>query len=601
ALAPLAFDTSLYQVSDLPKETILNVGIGLLVAVLALRHFFIRSILNFPLSLGSLMPLMLVVLGAVSILWSHNHHLAFGQLLLWLATFLFFYLVLTGMPDSRCIVILLSGFVLGAVFNAILGLYQLWSGDIPDYVFSAPAGTFVNKNVAAQIAVLALPIALGGMLLFQRKPMTALAACGTVILALFVFHAFSRASWLAGLMALLFLITAATIHPRLRKLFRRRLQRWRLTLVGVSALLFVVGANVTSEGFNWRFGEAWNDALEATHINTQGDRLLQRSEGSTGMSVSSRIGMWRNALVLLSDSMPLGVGEGNFEVAFPPYANTAVLTPFDTFSQNLRYAHNDYLEFAIEYGLLGVVIACLFFASLLRAVFATFARGGENALMLTTVLCASLLALAVTACFSAPMLWPLPRYGFALFTAVIFSLSPRQLPTFRVPLGRVAGLVIAVFAIALICVSVVRYLHEREGQAYLREAMENYQKGDFLLADKLAAKATAMLPYDQQARMFYGAMLLAEERNEEALAQMEILADLYPYDVRNNLNRALAYERLGMMDAAIANYRILLDVRPYDVQSAYKLAEIYRQRGDGESEAGVMQALAEAQARMQGN
>ncbi|MEM8550245.1 MAG: O-antigen ligase family protein, partial [Verrucomicrobiota bacterium] len=414
-------------------------------------------------------------------------------------------------------------------------------------------------------------------------------------------HVFSRASWLAGLLALLLLAVAILAHPLLRKQLQVTLKRWRLGMAGVVVLLFILGANLTAEGFSWRFGEAWSDAAQATQIDTGGDRLLQRPGDGMGLSASSRIGMWRNALVLLSDSMPLGVGEGNFEVAFPPYANAVVLTPYDTYSKNLRYVHNDYLEFAIEFGLPGIVIACLFLVSLLRAIYSALSAGDAQTAALTAVLCAALIALAVTAFFSAPMLWPLPRYAFALFTAAIFSLSLQQVSTVRLTLGRGAGLVITAVALALIYANGARYVNELEGQAQLRDAMAKYQQGDFLLADKLAAQATTTLPHDQQARMFYGAMLLAEERNEDALVQMETLAKAYPYDVRNNLNRALVYERLGMADAAIANYYVLLKVRPYDAQSAQKLATLYRQLGDTVAEAEVLRANAEAQARMQRN
>jgi O-antigen ligase len=79
-------------------------------------------------------------------------------------------------------------------------------------------------------------------------------------------------------------------------------------------------------------------------------------------SSSGRIAIWRNTLDLIGAYPVVGCGLGGYESAMLRFKTTVLMN-------NLDYAHNDYLQFLGELGLLGFLIgASLFCALLVRAV-----------------------------------------------------------------------------------------------------------------------------------------------------------------------------------------------------------------------------------------
>ncbi|MEQ3659328.1 MAG: O-antigen ligase family protein [Glaciecola sp.] len=78
----------------------------------------------------------------------------------------------------------------------------------------------------------------------------------------------------------------------------------------------------------------------------------------TNLSQESRDEVILDALPIVSDFPIFGTGAGSFYSVFPAYQNAEVLDFYD-------HAHNDYLQFAIEYGLLGFFfLACLYLTAL---------------------------------------------------------------------------------------------------------------------------------------------------------------------------------------------------------------------------------------------
>ncbi len=598
-LSLLVFYPGISHVSDLPKESLLLVGMSVLVALLGAGMTLWRiTRFKLPLSMGTCLPVILLLMGAVSVLWAHNQHLASLHVQKWTATLLLFYFIIAGRLQPRHLILMLGGFTLGVTVNALVGLAQVWGGQMPGWMVNGPGGTFVNKNVAAQVTVLALPLAIGGACCLPRRSLAVLAWVCSLVLAIFLFHTYTRAAWLAAAIALSFMLGGMYWCRKRQGAGSASGKRIQWVGVVLWVALFCLGANLTAEGFRWEFGRALADVSLAQKLDTSGDALLDAADGGFDQSASLRLGTWRNALVLLRDSGPFGVGEGNFQVAFPPYANAVVLTPYDTHSYYLRYLHNEYLEFAIEYGLPGVVAVLLFCLSLGYASWRAIRVPEASRACLALVVCASLLALGVNAVFSSPLFWPLPRFVFALLAGTIFVLAPMKHYTWQLPGGRLVGGLVLVLAALLAGAGFTRYVREVQGQEALYEAMAYFERGDVLMAERTCKEALELVPHNQKLRMFYGALNLSEGNSVHALEQMEALAKDHPYDLRNNQNRVIAYEQLGLGDELMETYELMLAVRPYDRPTAEKLAALYQRQGDeGRAEA-TLTALSEAEERL---
>jgi len=72
-------------------------------------------------------------------------------------------------------------------------------------------------------------------------------------------------------------------------------------------------------------------------------------------SIQSRTDMWAMTTEAIRDTMPVGTGLGTFSLIYRQYEDPALVN-----SEYVNHAHNDYLEFALELGLAGIVLMVLF-------------------------------------------------------------------------------------------------------------------------------------------------------------------------------------------------------------------------------------------------
>lgn len=91
-------------------------------------------------------------------------------------------------------------------------------------------------------------------------------------------------------------------------------------------------------------------------ILTVGASPLLGELGLTSLSTgeTSRLGMWATSTDMLSDHIGLGSGLGTFAETYPLYEDPSTVQ--DKF---INAAHNDYLQLAIEWGLMGVALVAL--------------------------------------------------------------------------------------------------------------------------------------------------------------------------------------------------------------------------------------------------
>jgi O-antigen ligase len=213
--------------------------------------------------------------------------------------------------EVRRLVTILLGM---GVFEAALGLYQfLWVGQ------TRPTGTFFNANFFASYETAVFAVAFG-MLCFRRPTeglrwetpglwLTAGAVAGAFLLAQ------SRGALLA------FVAAVACVG----------LYRFGKPFLAVIMLGLIVGASVQ---------------------NPLQQRML--TVGAQDPYAYTRLAIWQNSLERVSDH-PWGVGLGlykymSFQYRFP------VESAIARYGKRAESAHNEYLQMAVELGVLGLVL-----------------------------------------------------------------------------------------------------------------------------------------------------------------------------------------------------------------------------------------------------
>jgi len=264
------------------------------------------------------------------------------------ALFILGYLVLRTVVRGRQIRTLLAVLVASGVFQALYGLFELTRDD-PRLLFykkvfspESVTGTFVNRNHFSGYLEMIVPLALGlaiarmnmmtfGVRGFREKLLlwtskgiltNVLLVGAAVVMALAVLLSNSR-SGLAILVISVFLFLGLSVVAYSRTGFR---QPWigrtvRAAFLGVTILALVVGIGSTIR----RFGL---------------DNLLHED----------RPQYWANTLEMVGDFPLFGTGLGTFASVYGAYEE-ANLT-----DMRLVHAHNDYLEYLAELGVVGTAL-----------------------------------------------------------------------------------------------------------------------------------------------------------------------------------------------------------------------------------------------------
>jgi O-antigen ligase len=210
------------------------------------------------------------------------------------------------------------------------------------------SGTFVNRDHFSAMLEMCLPFAAGAVFDFAPRGPRALAACAgacaAAVLMIGITLSVSRAGFFIALASLL--VTAWMFAvTRLR---------------GTARVMAVPGILVASAG--------------AAFVLAPG-QLLERMLASPAMSpdgpwLGDRLLFWKEAMHVVAAYPIFGCGFGGFVSAVAPYRATAV-------TRTLDYAHNDYLQFLAEGGVLAFAFAAIAGAIVARAAWHSLAGRRE--------------------------------------------------------------------------------------------------------------------------------------------------------------------------------------------------------------------------------
>ena len=217
--------------------------------------------------------------------------------------------------------------------EAALGIVQFFGGGRGEAAVAR--GTYVNRDHFSGLLEMAIPLAaMCGVAAYQRGKKrfetsagSALAACGlfgmaAAMLIAVVFSA-SRMGFLAALFSLLFIGAVASSSALSRRLDRRL--RW-LPVGLITAAIAGAFVYLPTDELIARFAQAGNETLTA----------------------DTRVLIWKETGELVRRGPWAGFGLGSYESAF--YAFKRVVPML-----SVGHAHNDYLQGAVELGLLGMI------------------------------------------------------------------------------------------------------------------------------------------------------------------------------------------------------------------------------------------------------
>jgi len=360
---PLALSTSLYRAYNLPKFVLLIVASSALLTLLAnralesaasmSRHFqqlrsrHVKLVCLYVMGAG--VSTLFGVAPAESFFGSKYNQMGLVTLLCFLVSF-FGLIVGSGFDEAR-LKLVLGALALAGLAVAIFAVAQFFGLDpfvaSTLYTSVSAVGTVIrvtstlgHADYVGNLLLYTTPLA-AGLALSRRGRARILLALTTAVSALAIVCSGTRGSWLGLLVATLAFCALAI--PQLSDIRAAVTQRLVRQAAIVSLLMLV------SVGLISLVPASRSIAVRARSI---------AAEGFTG---SGRTTLWRDAIRMVPSYAIVGAGPEGFRKAFLPYKSKELvhISP----AINNESSHSAYLDAAISFGLLGLVLYAAVIAS----------------------------------------------------------------------------------------------------------------------------------------------------------------------------------------------------------------------------------------------
>ena len=576
-----------------------------------------------------------LVLAAGSVAMARGGEVLLGQMF----GFVFFAVVATSFRNAAAAIRLIR--VIAAVGLVVAAVGLLENNGLHLIAANArnpfPIATLGNPNFVAHYLDLVIPVTVSLLFLPGRRRgwVTILASCALAATAVHMVLTQSRGGWVSvGLVALLW---AAV---RLRSL---RWARFIPVALLVAALLTPIAellfAGIRVDGDKTLY-DSVTDQLERSWERAA--TTLDESDPSRSM----RILLWRNTSSLIAAHPLFGVGPGNYETQVPAYRSVPEHRAWQELTGRAEhaayFAHNEYLEYWAESGIVGLAaMVWLFTVILVRGWRCLHGRRGYADARVPVIVAGCTCALAaalIHALFSFNLQDAVSGTLFWMIAGIVVGVTDGDRPRLALSVaGRAKRWTVASCGAGLAVLGLSAGLRILVADSYYLQARTRYNeighlqdpgqiRGAALEAFEAMRRATAwrdadfshhhmlgvfafnmrryeeaeaalrrsieLHPNNDRALRLLGKTLLTSGDGAAAVAPLRRLVELDPLDYVNYDLLATAYRHAGDSRRALEARRQALAFRPLDTDLMLRLADEYRLAGDAESSAAILERAA---------
>ncbi len=525
-LLPLVFYPYLVRVFNPPKELVFEV-----LTVIALGFWLCRLIVrgNVRLNKNSInLPVLLFMLiGTLSLIWSDNPYITLQELPLFLAGPLLFFIIINNIIKQEQVKRIIAGII---TIGSLMGIYGFLQYQGIDFSFwqsnigrQQVFGLFGNVNYFAEYIIIPLTLAVPLFFAVKNKIIKTFLFIGILFMGSSLVLTFTRGSYLAFGLSLLFMLLLFISKEGLSKIFnnyKKLIIFFLLLIIIVSAVIFIPNP------FNER-----GTVLYKIKARTSISQLTQ------GSSIARRIAIWKFTWMMVEDKSVLGSGLGTFQSNSLRYQGEF----FDQDDNRDKYpygiadkSHNEYLQLWAELGIIGLIIFLWiitgYFVSGIRFL-KKFKNKDNMQFALVTGLMGAIMAILIDAVFGFPMQLPASVSLFWLIIALTFVLIKKD---------------------AAASTGNVKITKTKKQTA---DDVSGKSKNSYL-----------QLKYLLFPIIIIGVVLLI------ILLYRPFAAEIYEYYAIQNIQR-------GDHDRAIEHYESALKMNPYFGMAYFNIAQILQQKG----------------------
>lgn len=549
-ILPLAYWPELFEAASLPRFFLIGVGgsiILLLWAIFNQDH-------QFTWHPGFILIIGFLSWAAISTSWSPDPATSLIDIS---QLFSMIVLAFLAMQMSRYPVFLrylVPAVLIGSALTSAIGIGQYFDINPPGLRAnqnSNPA-TFINPNHAAVYFDFIPWLAFFAILHYRPHALRWLAAGSLGLCLAYISINTSRGSWLALLVSGLVFLGLVVLKPEIRVWIGSRItQRYKAITIAL-LIPFIVLLFPTFQTELKATGDQWDTSLLQAKADTTSNKL--------------RLALYVNSLPVIIDHPLTGLGYGGFRTGFQPYVSAVLPNNSHTEDVVWKELHSDPLQYFVELGLPGGLLAIAIFIILFRGGWKTLTTSqltDESFFLLGIWL--GIIAGGAHAVVDFPLRLPTSAAMFWLFSGVLLGQdNASRSVSLRQSQRRSSRLIVLSISIIGLVFSLPFYT------AYLRANHDLYNAFLNLKRDNCVAAARASeqglekfnfdyVVYNIHARVYSFCSFPPELK----LTAMNRVVAADPSSMRARLTRAFLYNEAGRPELAIPEFEHIATILPH--------------------------------------
>ncbi len=274
-----------------------------------------------------------------------------------------------------------------------------------------------------------------------------------------------------------------------------------------------------------------------------------------------RVTLWKNSMKLISDKPVFGTGAGNFPITYP-YYQSANMKPSDFEKADYYksgHAHNDFIQFAAEYGLLAAGFFFMFVFVFFRCALSAM-KENESGRSAAAGIAAGMIGLLVHAFFNFPFqIVPTCAAFFALAAYTCALAGRAEFDEINTEKNKYL-----LFACAVFLAAAAAYGAQRlTADDYLRKAKEAQHYGNLKSSFEYASEAAGVFPKGHEYLYYAGAAARQVNDTKASMDYFKRAFDLNRGDWDYAMKLFEEYVARRMGDELLAPAAAMYMVSPY--------------------------------------
>ncbi len=510
----------------------------------------------------------------------------------------FFFIYQLLIYDCRGRELLLKLMLWVGAFFISLGIIQLLGADFSKYmaatknrsyylnlVMEQIYSTCSNKNLFSSLLFITLPISVYFVMVPNGKNKIAtilwriFAALVTVVDLAFILVLLTRTVWLAVFMSVAasyVLICVWKLHIVPRRLGVKAAIKAKLIYIGVPLLLVVSMAVV----FVVSDTQIERTIVERVVITFNPEKYGYRDNEHGESSVAMRKLIWEKSVEMIKDHPLLGAGPGQWQIEVPKYG-------VDEFDAKLREGtltfqrpHNDFLWFASEVGLLGLLGFVVSLIGIICAGLSNIRHSDDKKVVLFNILAVS----ALWGWIVISLLdYPHERIEHNVFFLTISAIMLADWQKHRVTDERSGNVMVTISMLAAGLVVSGLHLWQSwaffKGEKNARNVLAAYYDENWdaiLVLTRNADKQMYTLDNFTVPTHYYKGVALSYKDNDEgAIREFNKAIENHPNHMLTYCAMGTSYMKLDKYDEAVKCFERVFEMSPRNNQALYDMAVIH--------------------------